>query len=105
MAEETRAKLLPSLQALSPQLMLKDEAVYAELFQNGEGTPASGLPLRRGYYLGYLIAQEIGKTHSLRAMANLSAAQAKPLVDKALNALTSRALLAALVKDRFGNAK
>ncbi len=91
MAAATRGKLLVSLQALKPVLMSKDEGVYSELFQNGEGGAASGLPKRRGYYLGYLVAQEIGRTHSLRAMATMPAAQAKPLVDAAIDRLIARA--------------
>ncbi|MEP6785033.1 MAG: hypothetical protein ABI898_04745 [Sphingomonadales bacterium] len=91
MAAATRAKLLPSLQALKPVLMSTDEGVYAELFQNGDATATSGLPLRRGYYLGMLIAAEIGRTHRLRALANMPAAKAKPLVLAALDRLIVRA--------------
>ncbi|MES2290252.1 MAG: hypothetical protein V4530_11000 [Pseudomonadota bacterium] len=104
MAAATRAKLLPSLQALKPVLMSRDEGVYSELFQNGDGKAASGLPLRRGYYLGYLVAQEIGKTHSLRAMATMPAAQAKPLVEGAVQALTMRALVREIVDPPWGGA-
>lgn len=44
----------------------------------------SGLPPRRGYYLGYLVAQKIGQGRSLHDLANMDAATARPLVRAAL---------------------
>ncbi|ESQ82501.1 hypothetical protein [Asticcacaulis benevestitus] len=93
MAAATRAKLLPSLLALKALLMTKDQATYSDLFQFG-GPKVSDLPQRRGYYLGFLIAQELGQTYDLHTLANMPAVQAQPLVAKAVDQLITRANLA-----------
>ncbi len=93
MAAATRAKLLPSLLAMKAVLMTKDQASYADLFQFG-GPKVSDLPQRRGYYLGFLIAQELGQTYDLHTLANMPAAQAHPLVAKAVDQLIARAKVA-----------
>ena len=48
------------------------------------GRLSETLPPRFGYYVGYLVAQEIGRTHSLRQLAVMTQDQARPLVDRAL---------------------
>jgi hypothetical protein len=45
------------------------------------------LPPRFGYYLGYLIAAEAGKTRSLRQLAELDNQQVRPLVEASLRSL------------------
>ena len=45
------------------------------------------LPPRFGYYLGYLVAAEAGKTRSLKQLAALNSAEAKPVVEAALRSL------------------
>jgi uncharacterized protein YjaZ len=90
MAGATRAKLLPSLLALKDVLMTKDHATYADLFQFG-GPQKSDLPQRRGYYLGFLVAQELGRTYDLHTLANMPAAEARPLVANALDHLIAKA--------------
>jgi len=90
MAAATRAKLLPSLLALKAVLTTKDQATYADLFQFG-GPKTSDLPQRRGYYLGFLIAQELGQTYDLHTLANMPAAQVKPLVAQAIDRLIAKA--------------
>lgn len=91
MAAATRAKLLSSLLALRPVLMTKDPATYADLFQFG-GRNVSDLPQRRGYYLGFLIAQELGQKYDLHTLANMPAAQAQPLIAKAVDQLIAKAM-------------
>jgi len=90
MAAATRAKLLPSLLALKDVLMTKDPATYADLFEFG-GTKTSDLPQRRGYYLGFLVARELGQTYDLHTLANMPAAEAKPLVAEAIDRLIAKA--------------
>ena len=90
MAAATRAKLLPSLLALKAVLLTQDPAAYADLFQFG-GPKVSDLPQRRGYYLGFLVAQELGQTYDLHTLANMPAAEAQPLVAKAVDQLIARA--------------
>ncbi|MEZ6022243.1 MAG: hypothetical protein R3C16_02245 [Hyphomonadaceae bacterium] len=47
------------------------------------------LPPRAGYYIGLLVAQEVGRTHTLQQLAHLSPAEARPLVEAALGALAT----------------
>lgn len=44
----------------------------------------SGFPPRMGYYIGYLVAQDIGRTQDLHAMAKMSWVEARPLIDASL---------------------
>lgn len=43
-----------------------------------------GLPPRAGYYVGYLVASELGRTRTPQALAHLSVEQARPLVEATL---------------------
>jgi hypothetical protein len=90
MAEATRAKLLPALVDLRNSLTNKDRATYADLFGFG-GTPKSDLPQRRGYFLGFLVARELGQTHSLKTLANMPAAKVQPLVAEGVDRLIAKA--------------
>lgn len=86
MAAATRAQLMPSLLALRQVLTLKDPSAYGDLF--GFGGPAtSALPQRRGYYLGFLIAQQLGRSYDVRTLANMPADEAQPLVIEAVDQL------------------
>lgn len=89
MAARTRAALLPTLLGIAAALESVDDAVYSDLFNGGDQKGA--LPRRRGYYVGLLVAREIGRTHDLKQMAKLSAAEAKPLVTAALQRLIETA--------------
>jgi hypothetical protein len=42
------------------------------------------LPPRFGYYVGYLVAREAGRRHSIQDLARLDAAAARPVVEAAL---------------------
>jgi len=55
---------------------------YSALFLGDWQLP--GLPSRMGYYIGYLVASDIGRTHDLRAMARMSFVEARPLIDESL---------------------
>lgn len=46
------------------------------------------LPPRFGYYIGYLVAAELGKTRSLQELAELSNADVRPLIETALESLS-----------------
>lgn len=48
-----------------------------------------GLPPRAGYYIGYLVAKEAGRTRTIQQLAHLSAAEARPIVEAALSALAA----------------
>jgi len=58
---------------------------FAGLFQFQRQIP--DLPPRFGYYVGYLAAREAGRTRSLKALAALDVAEARPLVEQALQSL------------------
>jgi len=88
MAEATRRQLKPSLAHLQTVLSSTDEDVYSALF-NAEQDD-TGLPPRRGYYLGYLVAQELGRERSLPELAELPNQDAEGMIERAVAALLSR---------------
>jgi len=69
MATATRARLPESWDHLAKVLDVSDSATSLELFSTKAGN--SSLPSRRGYYLGYLVAKEAGKTRDLVTLANM----------------------------------
>lgn len=81
----TKARLHASLADLEKVLDDTDEKYNAPLF--GTRRDDTGLAPRRGYYLGYLVAREIGATRDVRAMARLTCAEARPLVIDAVRKL------------------
>lgn len=90
MAAATRAQLAPSLLALRQVLTLNDPSAYSDLFGFGERA-LSPFPRRRGYYLGFLVAQSLGRTHDLRTLANMPAEEVQPLVIAAIDRLIADA--------------
>lgn len=65
----------------------EDETEYGEFFYGG--SHAEGLPSRAGYYLGYLIAKEAGRTRTVQELAHLSTAEARPIVEAALHSMAA----------------
>lgn len=65
-----------------------DRADYRDLFTRSGSGP---LPGRRGYYLGYLVATEAGRTRDLRTLASLDCKQARELVLSTLRSLRATA--------------
>ena len=47
------------------------------------------LPPRFGYYVGYLVAAQLGRTRSLRQLAELPPSQVRPLIEAALRSLSA----------------
>ena len=66
-----------------------DEALYDPLFSTGKDD--TGLAPRRGYYLGYLVARELGKTHDLHTLAELDCGAAHDLVVSTVHRLRRQA--------------
>jgi hypothetical protein len=60
---------------------------YEPIFTGGSKSLGARLPPRFGYYVGLLVAQDLGKTRSLKQLADLDVAHALPLVRGALNKL------------------
>jgi hypothetical protein len=63
----------------------EDATEYAQFFFGNANV--EGLPPRAGYYLGYLIAREAGRTRTVQELAHLSALDARPIVETALASL------------------
>jgi hypothetical protein len=87
---DTERRLVASLQQLRAVLDSTDRKHISGLFSGGEAD-GTGLPARRGYYLGLLVARELAKGRDLDALAKLPVWQAQPLVAEAVDALLARA--------------
>ncbi len=70
------------------QLDSKERKAYARYFLGGQELD---IPQRSGYYVGYLVAQEVGKTRTLEELAALTPAQVLPLEKDALKRLAETA--------------
>ena len=88
LANSVRGQLLMSLKHLESVNQSNDNKAYKGLFQTD--TDATGLPARRCYYLGYLIAQEASKNHTLATLASLSMAESLSVYEKSLSSLIAR---------------
>lgn len=85
--EATRAVLPAAWRQLEAVLDNTDREMYAELFlMAGKST---ALPVRRGYYLGYLVAREAGKTRDLATLATMDCKQARTLVESTIRKLST----------------
>ena len=71
--------------AVTERLESTARADYAPLFTFERLSPS--LPPRFGYYVGYLVAQELGRTRSVAELARLDNDHARPLVIAALHRL------------------
>lgn len=81
----TKASLAASLEEVKANLDSRDPVLIASLFSFRP--QQEGLPQRRGYYLGYLIAEEAARDHSLRDLAAMPNEQARPVFEAALDRL------------------
>jgi hypothetical protein len=90
MAERTKAVLPAALEQLEKVLDSEDGATYSGLFLS-KGGDNTGLPRRRGYYLGYLVATQAAKTHSVQELASLKCEQVRDLVHSSVRALRDAA--------------
>jgi len=85
MAANTRAALPAAWKQMQASLDSTDEALAGELFTMS--AKGSALPVRRGYYLGYLVAKEAGKTRDLATLAALDCKQVRVLVGEIVGKL------------------
>ena len=77
--------LVPRAEAQRPQIaaaLLRDIDASGDAYDRyfTANTDYAGLPPRSGYYLGYLLAAEQGRTHSAAELARMPPAQARVLV-------------------------
>jgi hypothetical protein len=75
--------------AVRARLNSTDPKDYAPLFLGGGEGLSPGLPRRFGYYIGYLVARDLGRTRSLRQLAALKNDEAKPLVLASLDRMAT----------------
>lgn len=68
--------------AVAARLDSTSDEDFNGLFQGDVRLP--GFPSRMGYYVGYLVASDIGRTRDLHALARMSMQDARPLIDEAL---------------------
>jgi len=54
------------------------------MFTGGKEGLSPNLPPRFGYYVGYLVARDMGRTRDLKQLAGLPPAQVKPLLESSL---------------------
>lgn len=71
--------------AIRARLDSTNSADYKAIFSNGSLAP--GLPGRFGYYVGYLVAADLGRTRTLSQLAALRPAEVRPLLKQALRDL------------------
>jgi uncharacterized protein YjaZ len=57
---------------------------YARYFLGGVD---QDIPVRSGYYLGYLVARDLGETRSLAELARMTPGVVRPLLEQALRRL------------------
>ena len=84
--------------AITRRLNSTTEEDFSALFQGDDRLP--GFPSRMGYYIGYLVASDIGRTHGLHEMAEMSLARARPLIDASLARMATCATTTAEARER-----
>ncbi|WP_028103371.1 hypothetical protein [Pseudoduganella violaceinigra] len=90
MPDAMRAQLPAAWKQLLSVLDRDDLETYREFFLMAG--KSSGLPVRRGYYLGYLLAREAGKTRDLPALAALDCQSARVLVESTIRKLSTEGI-------------
>jgi hypothetical protein len=88
-ADRIRGQLPASFAQLEQVLDSTDPQQRANLFQM-DGRSEGGLQHRRGYFFGYLVAEELGKTRSPAQLARLSCTDARQQIGAAVKALKLR---------------
>ncbi|GAB3256828.1 hypothetical protein [Chitinimonas naiadis] len=85
MAARTEERLAASFARLETVLNSADPKHEAALFQFSKDD--TGLSPRRGYYLGYLVAKEAGKTRDIHTLARMSCERVRPMVASIVHTL------------------
>lgn len=81
---EVEPKLSEAMCFLRGKLASTDEDDYATFFFGKGGKAQGGWPPRFGYYLGYVLAKQLGEGMSLDALAKLPPEQVKAKLDAAM---------------------
>jgi hypothetical protein len=88
-AKTMRETAVAGMAQLETVLDSTERAPFDALFSSRGADDGTGLPRRRGYYLGYLVAQEAGTTRSLQQLAKLDCAQAHALIRETVHKLNA----------------
>jgi len=81
------ANLTGAICASKPLLPSEREEDYSKLFYGNKHL--EGFPARMGYYLGYLVAADLGKTRTLKELAAMKPTEVKPLIDASFDRMAS----------------
>lgn len=84
-----KANMAEAVCAVVARMDSEEGKDYAPLFMGGGEPLSANLPRRFGYYVGYLVAQDLGRTRSLKELAALTPAQARPLIDQSLASMAT----------------
>ncbi len=88
---EAKPKLPDIVARLKSKLDKVDPATYRLLFTyGGKDAAKAGLPWRSGYYAGYLVAAELGKTKTLSALAHMRGQILRKAIDAALTKIATQ---------------
>jgi hypothetical protein len=75
--------------AVVKRLNSEDEADYKPLFNAGGSGLTADLPPRFAYYVGFLVAQDLGRTHSLKQLAAMGQQEVRPLLEQSLRRMAT----------------
>jgi hypothetical protein len=78
-----------ALCAVRGRLNSTDPKDAAPLFIGGSTPLSPNLPPRFAYYVGYVVAQDLGRTRSLKQLAAMKNDEVRPLVEQSLARMTS----------------
>jgi hypothetical protein len=92
---DLEARTRPLLSQMAAQLIAAldhvDSRVFAKFFEFGDrGAESAGWPSRAGYYIGYLVAEDLGRRHSLTELAHLKGPKLRWEIGEALEHFVSR---------------
>ncbi|MCZ4251769.1 DUF5700 domain-containing putative Zn-dependent protease [Pseudoalteromonas shioyasakiensis] len=85
MVENVSSRLLYSLTDLKKKYYSRNPDIYSSFFNFSNDE--TKLPYRRGYYLGYILAKEIGKNYTLEELAKLDKNTVEKLLLNELDSL------------------
>lgn len=88
MRDQTDAHFAEAMCVVVAQFDEADEAAIAAAFTEGDRKP-SALPRRFGYYVGYRVAVEAARQHSLSTLARLDNVRARSIVANSVKALAA----------------
>ena len=85
LVKKIRSRQLDSLVDLKKKFYSKKPEIYSSFFNFAKDE--TKLPYRRGYYLGFILAKEIGKNYSLEQLAKMDKQTVESLLLKELDLL------------------